>query len=197
MIGCEVKYILLWTHGCSPPSFSNVFENSFPGLQFIFRLIRRRVSRVTEQANAKSRGICVCHSCCQHSVGGPRIRINILQRAGKKQSVSCSVVCDPLSSRLLCPWDSPGRNTGVGCHFLLQGIFWTQEWNPCSCISRRILYHEATLVQIFTLCFSIVKVHKIKFTINDISSIHHVMQSSPVFLEHFHYLAPRNHISIQ
>ena len=24
------------------------------------------------------------------------------------------------SARLLCPWDSPGRNTGVGCHFLLQ-----------------------------------------------------------------------------
>ena len=26
----------------------------------------------------------------------------------------------PQSTRLLCPWDSPGRNTGVGCHFLLQ-----------------------------------------------------------------------------
>ena len=24
-------------------------------------------------------------------------------------------------SRLLCPWDSPGKNTGVGCHFFLQG----------------------------------------------------------------------------
>ena len=24
------------------------------------------------------------------------------------------------------PWDSPGKNTGVGCHFLLQGIFRTQ-----------------------------------------------------------------------
>ena len=27
----------------------------------------------------------------------------------------------------LCPWDSPGKNTGVGCHFLLQGIFPTQR----------------------------------------------------------------------
>ena len=26
----------------------------------------------------------------------------------------------PVPARLLCPWDSPGRNTGVGCHFLLQ-----------------------------------------------------------------------------
>ena len=28
--------------------------------------------------------------------------------------------------RLLCPWDSPGENAGVGCHALLQGIFLTQ-----------------------------------------------------------------------
>ena len=25
-------------------------------------------------------------------------------------------------TRLRCPWDSPGKNTGVGCHFLLQGM---------------------------------------------------------------------------
>ena len=25
-------------------------------------------------------------------------------------------------TRLLCPWDSPGKNTGVGCHFLFQGM---------------------------------------------------------------------------
>ena len=33
-------------------------------------------------------------------------------------------------ARLLCPWDFPGKNTGVGCHFLLQGIFLTQGSNP-------------------------------------------------------------------
>ena len=32
-------------------------------------------------------------------------------------------------TRLPCPWDSPGKNTGVGCHFLLQGIFLTQGLN--------------------------------------------------------------------
>ena len=36
-----------------------------------------------------------------------------------------------LPARLLCPWDSPGKNTGVGCHFLLQGIFPPQGSNPC------------------------------------------------------------------
>ena len=34
------------------------------------------------------------------------------------------------ATRLLCPWDSPGKNTGMGCHFLLQGIFPTQGSNP-------------------------------------------------------------------
>ena len=36
---------------------------------------------------------------------------------------SCPTLGDPIdgsNTRLLCPWDSPGKNTGVGCHFLLQ-----------------------------------------------------------------------------
>ena len=32
--------------------------------------------------------------------------------------------------RLLCPWNSPGKNTRVGCHSLLQGIFPTEGSNP-------------------------------------------------------------------
>ena len=45
---------------------------------------------------------------------------------------SCSDVSDSLQphglkpTRLLWPWNSPGRRTGLGCHFLLQGIFLTQ-----------------------------------------------------------------------
>ena len=35
------------------------------------------------------------------------------------------------STRFLCPWDFPGKNTGEGCHFLLQGIFPTQGSNLC------------------------------------------------------------------
>ena len=49
--------------------------------------------------------------------------------------------CDPLDCSSLCPWNFPGKNFGVGCHFHLQGIFLTQELNlyllcllgfPCS-----------------------------------------------------------------
>ena len=35
-----------------------------------------------------------------------------------------------VAPRLLCPWDFPGKNTGVGCHALVQGIFLTQGSNP-------------------------------------------------------------------
>ena len=41
-------------------------------------------------------------------------------------------LCNPVDfspARLLCPWDFPGKNTGVGCNFLLQGIFLNQGSN--------------------------------------------------------------------
>ena len=42
---------------------------------------------------------------------------------------------------LLGPWNSPGKNTGMGCYFLLQGIFPTQGLNPGLPHYRQILYH--------------------------------------------------------
>ena len=56
---------------------------------------------------------------------------------------SCPTLCDPMDlkpTRLLCPWNSPGKNTGVGCHALLQEIFPIQGSNPGLLHYRRILY---------------------------------------------------------
>ena len=39
-------------------------------------------------------------------------------------------LCDPMDTKLLHPWDFLGKSTGVGCLFLLQGIFPTQALNP-------------------------------------------------------------------
>ena len=65
--------------------------------------------------------------------------------------LSCSVMSDSLQHyrlqpfRLLCPWDFPGKNTGVACHFLLQGIFPAQGSSPpVFCMGRWILCHGAT-----------------------------------------------------
>ena len=64
------------------------------------------------------------------------ICVQLLKIVRKKESevLSCvqlfvtlwTVAC----TRLLCPWDFLGKNSGVGCHFLLQGIFPTQGMNP-------------------------------------------------------------------
>ena len=45
---------------------------------------------------------------------------------------------------LLCPWNSPGKHTGVGSHSLLQGIFPTQGPNLGLLHCRQILYRRAT-----------------------------------------------------
>ena len=44
-------------------------------------------------------------------------------------------------TRLLCPWDFLGKSTGVGCHFILQGIFLTRGSNLGLLHCRQILYH--------------------------------------------------------
>ena len=58
----------------------------------------------------------VCHWCCCCQV-----------------AKLCLILRDPMDCSLTCSsvrGDSAGKNTGVGCHFLLQGIFPTQELNP-------------------------------------------------------------------
>ena len=46
-----------------------------------------------------------------------------------------------VAPRLLCPWDSPGKNPGVGCHALFQGIFPSQRSKPGLLHWKQIFYH--------------------------------------------------------
>ena len=63
--------------------------------------------------------------------------ILVLPTSCRKESISrsCPTLCDPMA-----PWNSPGKNPGVGCHSLLQGIFPTQGFNLGLLRCRRILY---------------------------------------------------------
>ena len=67
----------------------------------------------------------------------------------QSESVSSSVMSNSLRprgllpTRLLCPWDSPGRNTRVSSHSLLQGIFSIQGLNPGLPHYRQIFYHPS------------------------------------------------------
>ena len=84
-------------------------------------------------------------------------------------------------ARLLCPWNYPGKNTGVVCCSLLQGIFLTQGWNlhlPCC---RQILYRLSHLgnpvcplgsavlhlALMFSSFFHVVECLKISFSVSN------------------------------
>ena len=88
-----------------------------------------------------------CH-CLKHRES-PAQQINNmlwLRLCSAAAAAVTSVVSDSVwphrrqPTRLLCPWDSPGKNTGVGCHSLLQGIFPTQGSNPGLLRCRQTLY---------------------------------------------------------
>ena len=54
---------------------------------------------------------------------------------------SCLTFCDPMDpTKLLCPWDSPGKNTGVGCCSICQAIFPTWGSNSGLLHCRQILW---------------------------------------------------------
>ena len=61
----------------------------------------------------------------------------------------CSVVSISLQppgllpARLLCPWDSPGKNTKVDSHSFSKGSSWLRDRTCISCIGRQILYYCA------------------------------------------------------
>ena len=82
------------------------------------------------------------------------LRSDLLPSSLLKESLVCACiscfVSDSLwphgqyTARFLCPWNSPGKNTGVGCHALLQGIFPTHGSNPGLLLSGRFFTIWAT-----------------------------------------------------
>ena len=92
----------------------------------------------------------------------------------ESESVGHSL-CDPMDTRLLCPWDFPGKNTGLGYHFFLQGIFQTQGSVLSLLHFRQILYCQS---QWFFKIFSIL-VYFMYLAVCDLqSSLWHVGSSS-------------------
>ena len=66
-------------------------------------------------------------------------------KEGKQFCVRLFATLWSVAHRLLCPWDSPGKNTRVSCQFFLQGIFPTQGSNPGLLHCRQILYQMSYL----------------------------------------------------
>ena len=72
---------------------------------------------------------------CMHA-----ITLSFTNTLEVKVAQLCPTFWDPMDCNL-CPWNSPGKNTGVGSHSLLQGIFPTQGSNPGLPHFRQIIYH--------------------------------------------------------
>ena len=81
----------------------------------------------------------ICHSCFTHCCCSV--------------TKLCPALMTPWTAvhRHLCPWYYLGKNTGVGCHFLLQGIFLVRDQTCIFCIGRQILYHWATREALYSV----------------------------------------------
>ena len=113
------SYVDLIAHSCIPSTQNSV------GMQQVLKLL------IWLNCSRARACVCVCVCVCMCVC-----------------AKSLLTLCNPMDcmqpTRLLCPWDSPGKNTGVSCHALLQGIFLTQGLNPrlsVSCIGKCVLYH--------------------------------------------------------
>ena len=89
-------------------------------------------------------------------------------------------------SRLLCSWDSPGKNTGMSCHALLQGIILTQGWNlPVLCF----LYWQAGSLPAALSWFPSMFIHYLLHTISDSVDNFSKTNKSHLILSCFLYLS--------
>ena len=87
---------------------SNIYQACLPRLKYLI------LSKPSEACVCVSVCVCVCVCTLSHF-----------------SCVWLFVTLWTVAHQALCPWDSPGKNTGVGCHALLQRIFPIQGSNPC------------------------------------------------------------------
>ena len=87
---------------------------------------------------------CVCVCFTKRLLLNNTVRTTCVCMLGRFSCVRLFATPWTEAHRLLCPWDSPGKNTRVDCHFFLQEIFLTQGSKLCHLRllhCRQILYH--------------------------------------------------------
>ena len=104
----------------------------------VFRKVLSQMLRSERERNSKTLELAEEKRASSY----PQTLLNRLPRWRCAQS--CPTLCDPMGCNppgSSVHGDSPGKNPGVGCHALLQGIFPTQGLNPGLPQCRQILYH--------------------------------------------------------
>ena len=147
-------YHILYVHACSGPqscpTLCNPRDCSLPGssVHGIFKASIMQWVDISFLSIFSTQGL---NTCLLHWQADS-LPLSLQGRWRWRRSHS--VVSDSLRphglypTRLLRPWDFPGKSAGVDCHFLLQGIFLTQESNPGLPHCRQTLYclsHQGSL----------------------------------------------------
>jgi len=110
--------------------------------------MHRHLQRGKSPKSAQSKTVLLTHNTWVLKIIDPRLCVRACVRA---RSVSQSVMSDSLRlhelwpARVLCPWNFPAKNTGVGCYS--RGSSWPRDQTLISsffCIGRRIRFHWAT-----------------------------------------------------
>ena len=126
-----------WIHSLILPLTSCYSAAYLPQASYFYRVTNSCILPRTFLVSAME----IPHPGKTQAFGSPSLSFIVLT---VKLAQSCPTFCDPHGlqpTMLLRPWDSPGKNTGVGCHFLLQAIFPTQGSNPGLPRCRQTLYH--------------------------------------------------------
>ena len=113
-----------------------------------------------------------------HSLNVVKESITSKERKKRKMALSHVWLLQPYGmqpARRFCPWDFPSKNTRLGCHFLLQGIFPTQELNPGFQHCRQILY-QLSYVGSSSVQFT----SKGKFRKNEVENLRRLKQRTTV-----------------
>ena len=135
---------------------------------------------------------------CIHLIKSSFFQTLLKNLKGELVSESCSVVSDFLwphelqPTRLLCPWNSSGKDTGVGCYSLLQGSSWPRNWNWVSCIVDRFFTIWATretweimsglMAKKYQLTFGLVLLHLVSLGSATNWQISYHLEVSKVFI---------------
>ena len=115
----------------------------------------------------------------------------------------CLTLCNPMDfmepARLLCSWNFPGKNTGVGIHSLLQGIFSTQGSNPnllhWQADSLPLSHHGSSFLQHFVVqSLSHVQLFVTPWTAVCQASLSFTISRSLLQLMYIESLMPSNHL---
>ena len=98
------KKFLLWTQYCA----DSIVDLKMFNVSILLRVLTIEVQRKADKISGDQYRIymfMMCHTS------------QSIKAAAAKSLQSCPTLCNPIDGS---PWDSPGKNTGVGCHFLLQ-----------------------------------------------------------------------------